>query len=553
MEIKTINAALCAKMFLGGAKNLEANKEWINELNVFPVPDGDTGTNMTLTITSAAKEVASLENPEMEPLCKAISSGSLRGARGNSGVILSQLLRGFTKGIKKYDEIDAPILAEAFEKAVETAYKAVMKPKEGTILTVARGMAEKASELAQEGVELEEMLEAIVAEGDAVLARTPEMLPVLKEAGVVDSGGQGLMQVIKGALDVFKGKEVEYTVEKKSTGVSVSQAQIEEKEIKFGYCTEFIILLEKPMSEETEHDFKEFLMSIGDSIVLVADEDIVKVHVHTNDPGKAISRALTYGALTRMKIDNMREEHQEKLIKDAEKLAAQQAEEEKKKEPKKECGFISVSIGEGIGEIFKGLGVDCLIEGGQTMNPSTEDMLSAIDKVNAENVFIFPNNKNVILAANQAKVLTKDKKIFVIPTKTVPQGITAVINYNPDRTPEENEASMMEEIQHVKTGEVTYAVRDTHIDDKEIHEGDFMGIGDHSILSVGKNLSDVTKDMLAAMADDDSELISIYYGADIDEETANALGNEIMELYSGCDVEIYSGGQPIYYYVISVE
>lgn len=553
MESKTINAALCAKMFLGGAKNLEANKEWINELNVFPVPDGDTGTNMTLTITSAAKEVASLENPEMEPLCKAISSGSLRGARGNSGVILSQLLRGFTKGIKKHDEIDAPLLAEAFEKAVETAYKAVMKPKEGTILTVARGMAEKASELATEGMELEEMMEAIVAEGDAVLARTPEMLPVLKEAGVVDSGGQGLMQVMKGALDVFKGKEIEYTVEEQKSAKAAAEAQPEEKEIKFGYCTEFIIMLDKPMSPETEHEFKEFLMSIGDSIVLVADEDIVKVHVHTNDPGKAISRALTYGALTRMKIDNMREEHQEKLIKDAEKLAAQQAEEEKKKEPKKECGFISVSIGEGIGEIFKGLGVDCLIEGGQTMNPSTEDMLSAIDKVNAENVFIFPNNKNVILAANQAKILTKDKKIFVIPTKTVPQGITAVINYNPDRTPEENEASMMEEIQHVKTGEVTYAVRDTHIDDKEIHEGDFMGIGDHSILSVGKNLSDVTKDMLAAMADDDSELISIYYGADIDEETANALGNEIMELYSGCDVEIYSGGQPIYYYVISVE
>ena len=553
MESKTINAALCAKMFLGGAKNLEANKEWINELNVFPVPDGDTGTNMTLTITSAAKEVASLENPEMEPLCKAISSGSLRGARGNSGVILSQLLRGFTKGIKKHDEIDAPLLAEAFEKAVETAYKAVMKPKEGTILTVARGMAEKASELATEGMELEEMMEAIVAEGDAVLARTPEMLPVLKEAGVVDSGGQGLMQVMKGALDVFKGKEIEYTVEEQKSAKAAAEAQPEEKEIKFSYCTEFIIMLDKPMSPETEHEFKEFLMSIGDSIVLVADEDIVKVHVHTNDPGKAISRALTYGALTRMKIDNMREEHQEKLIKDAEKLAAQQAEEEKKKEPKKECGFISVSIGEGIGEIFKGLGVDCLIEGGQTMNPSTEDMLSAIDKVNAENVFIFPNNKNVILAANQAKVLTKDKKIFVIPTKTVPQGITAVINYNPDRTPEENEASMMEEIQHVKTGEVTYAVRDTHIDDKEIHEGDFMGIGDHSILSVGKNLSDVTKDMLAAMADDDSELISIYYGADIDEETANALGNEIMELYSGCDVEIYSGGQPIYYYVISVE
>ena len=432
MEIKTINAALCAKMFLGGAKNLEANKEWINELNVFPVPDGDTGTNMTLTITSAAKEVASLENPEMEPLCKAISSGSLRGARGNSGVILSQLLRGFTKGIKKHDEIDAPLLAEAFEKAVETAYKAVMKPKEGTILTVARGMAEKASELATEGMELEEMMEAIVAEGDAVLARTPEMLPVLKEAGVVDSGGQGLMQVMKGALDVFKGKEIEYTEEQKSAKAA-AEAQPEEKEIKFGYCTEFIIMLDKPMSPETEHEFKEFLMSIGDSIVLVADEDIVKVHVHTNDPGKAISRALTYGALTRMKIDNMREEHQEKLIKDAEKLAAQQAEEEKKKEPKKECGFISVSIGEGIGEIFKGLVVDCLIEGGQTMNPSTEDMLSAIDTRSMRRMSSFSRIiKKRDSRRQSGQGLTKDKKIFVIPTKTVPQGITAVINYNPE-------------------------------------------------------------------------------------------------------------------------
>lgn len=553
MSTKTIDAGVLAKMFLAGAKNLEAKKEWINELNVFPVPDGDTGTNMTLTIMSAATEVSQLETVTMDSLAKAISSGSLRGARGNSGVILSQLLRGFTKGIAHSKKLDAQTFANAFEKGVETAYKAVMKPKEGTILTVAKGAATRALELAEEMEDLDAFFREIIDHAEYVLSQTPEMLPVLKEAGVVDSGGQGLMQVMKGALDVFKGKEIEYTVEEQKSAKAAAEAQPEEKEIKFGYCTEFIIMLDKPMSPETEHEFKEFLMSIGDSIVLVADEDIVKVHVHTNDPGKAISRALTYGALTRMKIDNMREEHQEKLIKDAEKLAAQQAEEEKKKEPKKECGFISVSIGEGIGEIFKGLGVDCLIEGGQTMNPSTEDMLSAIDKVNAENVFIFPNNKNVILAANQAKVLTKDKKIFVIPTKTVPQGITAVINYNPDRTPEENEASMMEEIQHVKTGEVTYAVRDTHIDDKEIHEGDFMGIGDHSILSVGKNLSDVTKDMLAAMADDDSELISIYYGADIDEETANALGNEIMELYSGCDVEIYSGGQPIYYYVISVE
>lgn len=553
MGIKSADAEVLKTAILAAAKELEAKKEWINELNVFPVPDGDTGTNMTMTIMAAAKEVAAITEPTLSSIAKALSSGSLRGARGNSGVILSQLFRGFGKEIGEAEKITVPVLAGSFTRATETAYKAVMKPKEGTILTVARGMADKAAELAAQTEDVAEFLEKVIEHGDFVLSQTPEMLPVLKQAGVVDSGGQGLMQVIKGALDVFKGKEIEYTVEKKSTGVSVSQAQIEEKEIKFGYCTEFIILLEKPMSEETEHDFKEFLMSIGDSIVLVADEDIVKVHVHTNDPGKAISRALTYGALSRMKIDNMREEHHEKLIKDAEKLAAQQAEEEKKKEPKKECGFISVSIGEGIGEIFKGLGVDCLIEGGQTMNPSTEDMLSAIDKVNADHVFIFPNNKNVILAANQAKALTKDKKIFVIPTKTVPQGITAVINYNPERTPEENEAAMLEEIQHVKTGEVTYAVRDTHIDDKEIHEGDYMGIGDHSILSVGKKLSDVTKDMLAAMADDDTELISIYYGADIDEETANKLGNEIMELYSGCDVEIYSGGQPIYYYVISVE
>lgn len=555
MEIKTINAALCAKMFLGGAKNLEANKEWINELNVFPVPDGDTGTNMTLTIMSAAKEVAALSNLEMEPLCKAISSGSLRGARGNSGVILSQLLRGFTKGIKSCEEIDVIVLAAAMEKAVETAYKAVMKPKEGTILTVAKGMSEKASELAQEDLGMEELLDAVIAYGDEVLQRTPEMLPVLKEAGVVDSGGQGLMQVMKGALDVFKGKEIDYSLEepqKESMGKDTQTAAFE-ADIKFGYCTEFIIMLESPFDEDTENSFKGFLESIGDSIVVVADEDIVKVHVHTNDPGKAISKALTYGALSRMKIDNMREEHQEKLIKDAEKLAARQNAESKRAEPKKEVGFISVSIGDGIGEIFKGLGVDCLIEGGQTMNPSTEDMLSAIDRVNADTIFILPNNKNVILAANQARDLTEDKNIIVIPTKTVPQGITAVINYNPDRTPEENEESMLEEIKHVKTGEVTYAVRDTHIDDKEIHEGDYMGIGDHSILSVGEDLADVTKAMLAAMTDDDTELISIYYGSDIDETTANTLGNEIMEFYSGCDVEIYSGGQPIYYYVISVE
>lgn len=557
MVTNTINAKLCAKMFLAGAKNLEAKKEWINELNVFPVPDGDTGTNMTLTIMSAAKEVASLENLDMESLARAISSGSLRGARGNSGVILSQLFRGFTKGIKHYEEVDTVILAAAMQKAVETAYKAVMKPKEGTILTVAKGAADKAAELAETDVEMKEFIQQVIDHADFVLSQTPEMLPVLKEAGVVDSGGQGLMQVLRGAYDAFLGKEIDYTIEGASKGagtsVTYTAAPQTEADIKFGYCTEFIIMLEKEYTEEAEQGFKGFLESIGDSIVVVSDDDIVKVHVHTNDPGKAISKALTYGSLTKMKIDNMREEHHEKLIKDAEKMAAMQAQEAQASAPKKEVGFISVSIGEGVREIFKGLGVDYLIEGGQTMNPSTEDMLRAIEKVNADNVFIFPNNKNIILAANQAKVLTRDKKVVVIPTKTVPQGITAMINYNVELTAEDNEAAMNEEIRHVKTGQVTYAVRDTHIDDKEIKEGDIMGIGDHAILAVGQEISQVARETVDLMMDEESELISVYYGEEVDEDAANQLGEELMKQYPSCDVEVYFGGQPIYYYVISVE
>ncbi|WP_070041699.1 DAK2 domain-containing protein [Robinsoniella peoriensis] len=547
-------------MFLAGAKNLESKKEWINELNVFPVPDGDTGTNMTLTIMSAAKEVAALTDPDMEVLAKAISSGSLRGARGNSGVILSQLFRGFTKGIKMHDEIDIQILAGAFQKAVETAYKAVMKPKEGTILTVAKGAAQKAAELAETDIGMEQFLKEVIEHADYVLSQTPEMLPVLKEAGVVDSGGQGLVQVLKGAYDGFLGKEIDYTIEGVPAQGSVMKITPQaEADIKFGYCTEFIIMTKSELSDKQEMEFKGFLESIGDSIVVVADEDIVKVHVHTNDPGKAISRALTYGELSRMKIDNMREEHQEKLIKDAEKLALQQQAENQVKAqsmpatPPKEVGFISVSIGEGIGEIFKGLGVDYLIEGGQTMNPSTEDMLNAIEKVNADTIYILPNNKNIILAANQAKLLTKDKKIIVIPTKTVPQGITAIINYIPEKTPEENEAAMVEEIQHVKTGQITYAVRDTHIDDKEIKEGNIMGIGDHAILAVGEKLEAVANETVDLMMDDESELISIYYGEEVTEEAANELGDKFREEYPECDVEVYSGGQPIYYYVISVE
>ncbi|EET61052.1 DAK2 domain fusion protein YloV [Marvinbryantia formatexigens DSM 14469] len=545
-------------MFLAGASNLEANKEWINELNVFPVPDGDTGTNMTLTIMSAAKEVASLEELNLETLAKAISSGSLRGARGNSGVILSQLLRGFTKVIKYEKEITTELIVEAFQKAVATAYKAVMKPKEGTILTVAKGFAEKASELASEGAEMEEVLGGALAHAEEVLAQTPELLPVLKEAGVVDSGGQGLIQVLKGAFDAYLGKEVNYVIEgqEKTSGAGAEVSVEAQAEIKFGYCTEFIIRTRKPMDEAEELAFKAFLESIGDSIVVVADEDIVKVHVHTNEPGVAITKALTYGELSRMKIDNMREEHQEKLIKDASKHAQEEAKAEKPEKPAmphKENGFISVSIGEGIGEIFKGLGVDYLIEGGQTMNPSTEDMLNAIDQVNADTIYILPNNKNIILAANQAQALTKDKQIVVIPTRTVPQGISAIINFAPDKSAEENKEAMTEGLSMIKTGQITYAVRDTHIDDKTIHEGDIMGIGDHSILAVGNDIAAVTEETVSLMMDEDSELISVYYGSDVTEEDAQAVGKELKEKYPDCEVEVYSGGQPIYYYVVSVE
>ena len=539
-------------MFLAGAKNLEVKKEWINELNVFPVPDGDTGTNMTLTIMSAVKEVNNLEDVQMTSLAKAISSGSLRGARGNSGVILSQLLRGFTKGIRDLEELDAVALARAVDKGVETAYKAVMKPKEGTILTVARGVADKALELAEDAEDLQTFLEDVLEEGRRVLAKTPDMLPVLKEAGVVDSGGQGLMVVLEGAFDAFMGKEVDLTFDGGESAKVVKITPQAEADIKFGYCTEFIIVLNKEFTAEDEVDFKAYLSSLGDSIVCVADDEVVKIHVHTNDPGLAIQRALTYGSLSRIKIDNMREEHQEKLIKDAERIAAQQA-EEAAKAPKKEVGFISVSIGEGFGQIFRDLGVDYLIEGGQTMNPSTEDMLNAISKVNAEHIFILPNNKNIILAANQAKALTKDKDIIVIPTKTVPQGITAVINYVPEKSVEDNEKDMTEEITRVKTGQITYAVRDTHIDDKEIHEGDIMGIGDNGMLAVGKEVAAVAKETVEQMVDDETELISIYYGEGFTEEEAEKLAGELEEQYDYCDVEVNCGGQPIYYCIISVE
>ena len=563
MASNTIDAGMLAKMFLAGAKNLESRKEWINELNVFPVPDGDTGTNMTMTIMSAAREVASINSMgdiDMRSLCKAISSGSLRGARGNSGVILSQLFRGFTKSVKEYDEITVPIFAAAFEKAVETAYKAVMKPKEGTILTVAKGAAIRARELADSGMaDMSEFFSQIIVRADEVLEQTPEMLPVLKQAGVVDSGGQGLMQVLKGAYDAFLGKEIDLSLDMVSaapaSGKTVGgnlEAQAN-AEIRFGYCTEFIIMLNKVFNIKMEMDFKSYLESIGDSIVVVADEDVVKVHVHTNDPGLAIQKALKYGALSNMKIDNMRLEHQEKLFKMSQKEEQPEEKTEVQEQPKKDVGFIAVSVGDGINEIFKGLGVDYIIEGGQTMNPSTEDMLNAIDKVNADTIFILPNNKNIILAANQAQSLVRDKKIVVIPTKTVPQGITAVINYVPDMGVDENEAAMAEEIANVSTGQVTYAVRDTSIDGKEIKQGDFMGIGDEGILSVGIAISEVAMQMIDEMMSDELELISIYYGSEIQKEDAESLRALVESKYPRCDIELQYGGQPIYYYIVSAE
>lgn len=569
MGLNTIDAKMLAKMFLAGAKNLENKKEWINELNVFPVPDGDTGTNMSMTIMSAAKEVAAIENPDMVSLAKAISSGSLRGARGNSGVILSQLFRGFTKVIREYDTINAAILASACDKAVETAYKAVMKPKEGTILTVAKGAAKRADDLAVSGEkDLDVFISEVIKEAEIVLSQTPEMLPVLKQAGVVDSGGQGLVEVLKGGLDAFLGKEIDLSIEQapkavqaKAGAMSSSLEAQAKAEIKFCYCTQFLIMLDKPFHVRQETDFKEFLSSIGDSIVVVADDEIVKVHVHTNEPGLAMQRALQYGQLTTIIIENMRLERDEKVSDMMEKemqntsLPTAPAESADAQTPMehKDTGFIAVSIGEGINEIFRSLGVDYIIEGGQTMNPSTEDMLNAIDKINADNIFIFPNNKNIILAANQAKQLTTDKNIIVIPTKTVPQGITAIINYVPDISIQENEDVMTQEAGNVTTGQVTYAVRDTIIDDKEIHQGDFMGIGDKGILAVGTDLQTVAFEMIKNMMRDEYELISIYYGDIIKEAQAHELADKVKAAFSGCDVELQFGGQPIYSYIVSAE
>ncbi len=560
MEINSINAAVLAKMFLNGAKNLEAKKEWINELNVFPVPDGDTGTNMSMTILSAAKEVSALTQPDMASIAKAISSGSLRGARGNSGVILSQLFRGFTKVIAKEQELTVPVLSAAFQKAVETAYKAVMKPKEGTILTVARGAADKAAQMAEETDDLVCFLGEVIKEAERVLKKTPDMLPVLKQAGVVDSGGQGLVVILQGTYDALLGKEIDTAIEAGPATEVRKITKETEAEITFGYCTEFIIVLNHPLTDQAERKYKAFLESIGDSIVVVADDEIVKTHVHTNDPGLAIQEALTHGSLSRIKIDNMREEHQERLIKDAQKQAAQQAAEKTQQAAEssqeaeyKDIGFIAVSVGDGLSEVFKGLGADYMIEGGQTMNPSTEDILNAVANVQADHVFVLPNNKNIILAANQAAALSEEKQIHVIPTKTIPQGITALINFIPEQTAEENESRMLQEIKNVRTGQVTYAVRDTVIDDKEIRQDDYMGIGDKTILAVGKDLEQVTLEMTESMIDDDSAIVSIYFGEEVNEDAANAIAEKILANHEDLEVEVQYGGQPIYYYLISVE
>ena len=574
MGISTIDAGMLKNAFLAGAKGLEAKKDWINELNVFPVPDGDTGTNMTLTIMAAAKEVAELENPTMDQLAKAISSGSLRGARGNSGVILSQLLRGFTKEIKAVEEIDTTILANAMVRGTETAYKAVMKPKEGTILTVAKAMADKGLEMASQTDDIEEFVKQVIEYGDYVLTQTPEMLPVLKQAGVVDSGGQGLMQVVKGAVDGLLGRTVDFSLdtvpdsgnrpaagEKAARGAA--RTDIDTADIKFGYCTEFIINLEKVYTDKDETELKSYLESIGDSLVVVSDDEIVKVHVHTNHPGLAFEKALAYGSLSRMKVDNMREEHQERVIQDSERLAREQAAREQEDKDKatgeeapserREYGFIAVSSGEGLSDIFRGIGADCLIEGGQTMNPSTEDMLKAIERVNAENIFILPNNKNIIMAAQQARDLTEDKNIIVIPSRTVPQGITALVNFMPDLGPEENTRTMTEEMGNVRTAQITYAVRTTNIDGIDIEEGDIMALGDHGILAVGKSVDGVALEAMKEMLDDESELVTIYYGADVSEHEAKVLEEQAQEQYPDKEIELQYGGQPIYYYLISAE
>ena len=551
MSLEQIDAQSLKSAFITGAKSLEAKKEWINELNVFPVPDGDTGTNMTMTIMSAAKTLAAEEGDDIASMCKAIAQGSLRGARGNSGVILSQLFRGAAKILKESPVVDVFEIALAFDKASETAYKAVMKPKEGTILTVARAMGERALEIHDEYDDIIAFLEAVLAYGDETLKKTPEMLPVLKKAGVVDSGGQGLMVILHGILEGLKGNVIELgdvvlSTKTEGSANGAAREDIDTSDIKFGYCTEFIVNLNKEFTDKDEEEFKEFLTSIGDSLVCVADDEVVKIHVHTNDPGLAIQRGLTFGELTNLKIDNMREEHRERVIKGVDQILESQKQ-------KKKMGVISVSAGTGLTSIFKEIGVDVVVEGGQTMNPSTEDILNAVEHLNAETIYILPNNKNIILAAEQAAKIVEDKKVVVIPTKTIPQGITAMISLSEDRSTEENLENATEEISNVKSAQITYAVRNTTIDDVEIHENDVMALGDSGIIGVDKSIDSAVDKALANMIDDSSELVCLYYGEEVSEEDATKLCDELVGKYENVEFELHFGGQPVYYYFISVE
>ena len=574
-------------MFLAGTKRLDEKKEWINELNVFPVPDGDTGINMTLTLMNAVSELVELDaGADMDTISKTMSQGTLRGARGNSGVILSQLVRGFSKEIEGWKELDQVILAKAFDRAVKTAYKAVMKPKEGTILTVARAASEKAQQICENDLSMDEFFTEILRYTGHILEQTPEMLPVLKEAGVVDSGGQGLYEFLAGALSAYRGEEVDLTFEAGPApapkAAPVDSKALSTSDIKFGYCTEFIIESEQELQEEQEAELKTYLASMGDSIVCVCMDSVVKVHVHTNHPGSVIEKALTYGFLTNLKIDNMRLEHNEKVVKEAERALAAKKEVEaktrkneaaKKEENadaeeaplnlevtqlfrqgrRKEVGFVAVCSGAGLTQIFKGMSVDEVIEGGQTMNPSTEDILEAVKKVDADNVFVLPNNKNIVLAARQAAALSEDKKVIVIPTTTVCQGINAVINYVPALSIEDNTQQLTGAAAEIKTAEITYSIRDAEIDGKQIKKDDYMGLGDEGLLAVGTDRKEVAVETIRAMLDEWSELITIYYGEESSEEEAQEIADRIETEFEDVDIEVADGGQPVYSYIVSVE
>ena len=557
---KVLSIKELKKAFLAGANQLNAKKDLINELNVFPVPDGDTGTNMTMTILSAAREVNSVEGDKLKDILKAMSGGALRGARGNSGVILSQLIRGFTKELAEGGDIDSLTLAKAFQRAVETAYKAVMKPKEGTILTVAKGMADKIMELSLTEEEILPLMEKVYAHGEEVLEHTPELLPVLKEAGVVDSGGAGLMAVMEGALRSLRGEKIVLDLELKESGaVSAlvgerkNRGEISTADIRFGYCTEFMVNGDHAFTDDEVDALRSYLNGIGDSIVCFSDEEMIKVHVHTNHPGEAFEKGLSMGYLSKMKVDNMRLEHHELLIEDASRIAAMEKLDEEQVKPteRKAFGFVAVCSGEGLENIFRDLGVDQVVSGGQSMNPSTEDLVKAVEKINAEHIYILPNNKNIILAAEQVSSILEEQPITVLRSTTIPQGISALIAFQEEASPEENTKNMTESLKAVSSGEITYAVRDTTIDGREIHSGDILFLGDNGLLSVGKDILSAVKEALPKMGE--GEILSLYYGEDVKAEDAEALVSEIQKDYPNLEIELQNGGQAVYYYLVSLE